>query len=312
MTPVSFETFYGSMIAGSVAAHSGDVEQSVAYLATDALHTSAIHYYFAHPKSAGRAFFVAVPSKSISSVPNPSTPLTAAIPGDKNHQGEGAYIVYADELAAAAIYMNGDLRVVMNTRDVLERHLREIGVNIIDVNGLDGGRLESVASRGRRAGELLSNVVSKLSVFVIGLGVATSFALAIATGYTDGRVSDQYLARAQALAKVSEEMNFSSPLSQQVSRLHTIATVAIKGDGYIRHFEHAGGITTYEVAVKAAYQDEAVQRLDRAAHIDIDDGMAIFKFSDGATTDPTAAEPASAASAANPGTANTTNQKPKV
>jgi hypothetical protein len=298
MTPLSFETFYGSMIAGSVPTHAGDVEQSIAYIAIDALQTSAIHYHFAHPKDVGRAFFLAVPSKTLSSTPNPTTPLTAAIPGSPNHQGEGAYIVYADELAAAAVFMNGDLRVFMNTREVLDRHLAEIGATVFDVNGLEGGQLDSVSSRGRRAGEKLSSVVSKVSVFGVGLGVFVSFGLALANGYFEGRVEDQYLARSQALAKVSEEMNFSSPLSQQVSRLHTIATVAIKGDGYIKSFKHAGGITTYEMAVKASYQDEASKRLDKTAAVEIEGGMAVFKFSDGAKAAPAAAAPASGASAA--------------
>ena len=312
MTPLSFETFYGSMIAGSVATHAGDVEQSIAYLAIDALQTSAIHYHFAHPKDTGRAFFFAVPSKSISSTPNPTTPLTAAIPGDKNHQGEGAYIVYADELAAAAIYMNGDLRVVMNTREVLIRHLEEVGAAIIDVNGLEGGKLDSVASRGRRAGEKLATAVSKISVFGVGVGVFVSFVMAVANGYFEGRVEDQYLARSQALAKVSEEMNFSSPLSQQVSRLHTIASVAIKGDGYIRDFKHAGGITTYEVAVKSSYQDEAAKRLDKAAAVEIEGGMAVFKFSDGAKSAQAPAAPASAASGVTAEAIAKSTQKPKA
>lgn len=281
MSSLSFEQLYGAMIAGSVPAHTGDVEQSAAYVATDALDTSAVHYHFFHAKGDPRAYYFAVPSKALSSFPNARTPLTAAIPGAPGHLGEGAYVVSADGLSAAALLQNGELRLLVNSQDVIQRHLAELGVPVHEVESLEGGQLTSSRSRGRGAAERLSSVVSKLSIFALGVAVFGWFGLTMANGYVQGKVEDSYRARSQALATVAQQMNFSSPLSQQVSKLHSLGSLALRSGGYIEKFEYRAGATSYELAVPKAAEEAARKNLGGRHESSERDGMVILAFNDG-------------------------------
>lgn len=292
MSSLSFEHLYGSMIAGSVPAHAGDVEQSAAYVAADALDAGAVHYHFFHSKGASRAYYFAVPSKALASFPAARTPLTAAIPGSPGHMGEGAYFISADGLAAVALMQHGDLRLMVNSQDIIQRHLAEIGAPVYNVEAFEGGQLSSSRSRGRGSAEKLSSVVSKLSIFALGIGVFAWFGLTMANGYVQGTVEDSYRARAQALAAVAEEMNFHSPLFQQVSKLHSLGTLALQSKGYIERYEYRSGVTSYELAVPAEAEQAARESLGMRHDTFERDGMVILAFNDGKAGATTAPAPA--------------------
>lgn len=307
MSTHSFD-LYSSMIAGSVPAHAGDVEQSVAYTAADALGTSALHYFFWHAKGEPRAFYFAVPSKNLASNPDARTPLVAAIPGAPGHRGEGAYVVTQDGLSAAALYIDGSLSLITNTRDVIDRHLMEIGVPVFELDGEGGGELVSARSRGRRAAEKFGAAASKVSVFFIGVSLFCTAALMGTTGYLTGRVEDGYLKRSQAIAKATEDLNFVSPLSQQVHKLHTLAAIALESNGWIEKFDFSNGVTSYELGVSKEAKDAALKRLEKGHEAVDRDGAVIITFTEGRAPAPAAA--ASAAPAASkPATALVTDQK---
>ena len=297
MSTHSFD-LYTHMIAGSVPAHAGDVEQSVAYTAADALGTSALHYFFWHGKGEPRAYYIAVPSKHLASNPDARTPLTAAIPGAPGHRGDGAYVVSQDGLSAATLLIDGSLSLITNTRDVIERHLQEIGVPIHELDGNGGGELASAQSRGRRSAEKFSAVASKASAFFIGIGVACTAALMGSTGYLTAKAEDSYLKRAQAIAKAAEDLNFVSPLSQQVHRLHNLATTALGGNGWIEKFDYTNGVTSYEVVVSQEAKDAALKRLEKGHDVIDRDDMVVITYRDGRGA------PAAAAAAALPAPAS--------
>lgn len=298
MSSLSFESLYGSMIAGSVPVHAGDVEQSVAYAAADALETRAVHYHYFRAKDAPKAYYFAVPSKALASHPGARTPLTAAIPGAPEHRGDGAYLIADGSLAAVAISADGDLRLLMNTRDVIDRHLNEIGIPVHDVSHSVGGELSSSLSRGRRASDQLAGIASKASIFVLGVTVFSAFLLSLANGYLTAKVEDGYRERSQALAKVVEELNFSSPLSQQVYRLHGLAAVAIQGKGWLEKFEYRSGVTSYELGVQRSARIEAMKRLGVGHQAEERGDFVVISYSD---SKPAATAVTKAASAAEPG-----------
>ncbi len=104
-----FDEMYSTMIAGSVPSHSGDTEQSVLFLAKDILNVSSLHTIVKESKEHRRVFYFAVPSASLHSTIEPRTALVAAIPGHKDHRGDGIYSLPMGLMTAAAIFKEGDL-----------------------------------------------------------------------------------------------------------------------------------------------------------------------------------------------------------
>jgi len=281
MQTIPFESLYGSMIAGAIPAHKGDLEQSVAYLAEDALNTSAIHYHFVHNKEETKAFYFAVPSKDLASIPYPATPLAAAIPGAAGHLGEGAYVVSSEGLSAAAIYKDGDLRLLFNTSEVMDRYLSETGLTVYEAKEQESGLLSSSRSRGRTVATKLASVTSKISTLVVLACAGTWFTLGVAQAYMSAKVEDAYSARSRALAKVAEDINFNSPLSQQIGRVHSLATVALENKGWIERFELKNGKVAYTVAVAENLKAQALKKLGPGHEESYRDGLVYLTFMDG-------------------------------
>jgi len=111
-----------SLISGRVEAKRGREREAAFHAAAEVLGTERIALI--HSSHKGVVWYLAAPAADLASHPNCATPLAAALPGARGHEGDGAYTTSLSGLLHAVIVKNGpNLHSFVGSADMMKRFI---------------------------------------------------------------------------------------------------------------------------------------------------------------------------------------------
>lgn len=255
-------SLYGDFIAGSLPLSKENPSDVIALVAGTSLHTNRIHQI--HTIDNNQIFYLAIPSMSLASSPDFKTPLAAALPGHAEHKGDGAYIVYIEENAAAVIRSGISLRYLFNTAEAVEAACESADIPVYNVTDSDQSwPMISAASMAYLASRSLNALVLKWAIswgFVcfIFYTVLTAYSAVVEGG--NPVVRDQ-----QKIEDVLNSAAMQQPVAQAASRIHAISSVAIKAGGWIDYYTLESGKEEYLVWLPSWTSREHIEAFSGAS-----------------------------------------------
>lgn len=278
---------YTQMIGGSVPLHAGDALQSVRMVAADLLDTDRIHLLYAEDREFARVHYFALPSKALHSahldLRGLRTPLSAALPGQPGHQGEGVYLVTqesesaGDGFGAAAVYQRGELRLYVNDRTAIHLLLEDLGLPVFDVSLEEGAVFESQRDRFRRFSDHLSQQVGKMSATVLVLCGVGYAGLSAAAAYFQETGDHGMKAQRDSLARAASNLKLTSPLSEQLGRLHALSGVVVKTGGWIDRYQLQGDKESFTLYVPEWTSRESLIEIGPDAKTDLSEKPGLLR-----------------------------------
>lgn len=260
-----FDEMYSTMIAGSVPSHSGDTEQSVLFLAKDILNVSSLHTIVKESKEHRRVFYFAVPSASLHSTIEPRTALVAAIPGHKDHRGDGIYSLPMGLMTAAAIFKEGDLRFVVNSTEVMAEYFEELDLPLYDVSETSPEPLVSEKSRQRSLANLVEKKAIRFSVLVSAFCLLALVCMSVIAGFTKKQAAAKLAVQERDLRSAVATLTVSSPLAAQLSRFQNLASFATTEGGWVAFYRLTQGGEDFKVYLRGDAEEAVVDKISPRA-----------------------------------------------
>lgn len=246
----NFGELFGQMVAGTLPMAGGNTLASVDLVVRDLLGTEAVHGVVVSDGEARRVHYFAVPSRLLHSSADLTLPLTAAIPGHPAHQGDGAYVMHAAPVSAAAVFRNGELRMFVNETTLVEATVSEMGLPVIDVSALDSGwRMVSRRAEIQRVADRTSLLVVRWAGALAVLAGVAYLGL-IGTGAWLRSSQDVAASPRQQEAMIRDALGrvqLTSPLAEQLGRLQSISAVVVRGGGWIDAYQLEKGAEHFRV-----------------------------------------------------------------
>lgn len=233
------------MVAGSFEVGSADDPFSIALMhVEDMVHSNKVHAMVRVVD--GVAYYLAIPSHKLSSQPEFMCPFTAAVPGARDHRGDGVYLLNVGPNAAAVIKQGSRLRYFVASGDEMRDLLRSddfADLETFDLAGQIGEPLRTEQWAYRALVVKASGWVIKgcLGVFMVACSVF--LICQITLGALKGLEPTKLEAITREVAKLVNSIPLDQPIGKQMESISDLsaAVVANNGgiDGYV--YDEAGG-----------------------------------------------------------------------
>lgn len=275
LTSEHFNQLYGSMIAGSLPLHSGNIERSVMLVAQDILGVDSIHLLLAVNESIGKVFYFAVASKELHSITEPLTQLAAALPGHPDHKGEGIYILHMATVSAAVIYQDAEFKLIFNDSEAVREVLDEFQLlPIYEVEKATGWRLESVRGKTKRVAADINRRVLRYSAYAAATLGVLYIGLATAAGLMTKTSATTIESQQAAINTAVKSMSTVSPLSEQLAQIQKVSSITVRGGGWIDEYAVKDGKEAFRVTLPAWVTRDYIENLGGTVRADMaEDGM---------------------------------------
>lgn len=270
LSATNFEQIYAGMIAGRVANHDGDAELSIFYLARDLLGTDNLHLLTSKSPDNQFIYYLAQKSSAFSSAPVFETPLVAALPGNLQHKGDGAYLLSHGSISVAVIKDGDKFRLITNNTDAVESEIDDMELLVHPAESFVPALMQSITGKQRHQADKFSARAIKLSAILssaaIVLGVVASVGAASLSASLKNR-SDQ---NAIALGQLVSKIDHASPLSRQLAGVQKISATVVRAGGWIESYELAGEKEKFVVALPEWVTQDFIRALGPGAQADHD------------------------------------------
>lgn len=226
------------MIGGSIPlAEKMNPDQTVRLIAQDVLETTSIHYITSTQD--GHIFYLAVPSRLLTSAAEFASPIAASLPGGVNDKGDGVYFYPILGYAAALIRHGSSMRYLYGfSTDVRESFANEeLSVFELDESS-PSEHMRSESWVYRAMSTKADSFVNRASLAMLTLSMLTLLATKGIAGYyagTSGTPMETVVAEAQKVVRTTQT---ASPLAEQLSRLTKIADVTVRSGGWIEGYQY--------------------------------------------------------------------------
>lgn len=250
ITSPNFGELFGQMVAGTLPMAGGNTLASVELVVRDLLGTEAVHAVVVADAVARRVHYFAVPSRLLHSSADLTLPLTVAIPGHPAHKGDGAYVMHAAPVSAAAVLRNGELRMFVNETTLVEATVSEMDLPVIDVSAFDSGwRMVSRQAEIQRVADRTSILVVRWAGAVAVLAGLGYVGLIGAGAWlrSNQDVSASPLQQEAMIRDALGRVQLASPLAEQLGRLQSISAVVVRGGGWIDAYQLEKGAEHFRV-----------------------------------------------------------------
>ena len=198
--------------------------------------------------------FIAAKEDLFEAVGTPATKLTNALPGERAHRGEAAYIDDSAALSAMLLVQDGGMSVRTGPRDILLRLAASKGLEVVDLTDQPlrpWETLESYAARSAWSRFRLSLVTGILTL-AAGAGVAAYSGWEVSKA---NRASEAATTASAALSqKLTSELARAqeNPLATQLHKLGSMQEFALQHpQGYLRYWAIDGKGLRYELVLPA-------------------------------------------------------------
>lgn len=234
------QLIYGNMVAGVLPIGSDvDPVDTLLLRLEDLFHKPQTHHIMSVVD--GSCYYIAVPSWVLGSQLTFFTPLAAALPGQKDHQGDGVYSLRIANTMAAAIKQGSRLRFFYANEEDMEAMLA----------GEEFGQLERFSVQDQLGAPLRSEqwayrtLVSAASGWIVKAGIAIStisaciyVACTVAVGVVKGLEPTKLEAIRVEVAKLINAIPLDQPLSKQTERLTEISASVVSNGGWLDGYKY--------------------------------------------------------------------------
>ena len=255
MTPLTsahFDSAYGSMIAGAVPMHGGDVDKTVFMMAQDVLGTPRMHLLVAVDVASATVYYLAAPSSAFTSIPLFATPLAACMPTHPQHQGDGIYFLQDINLAVAVEKERDQIRLIANSSDAMREWLAERSDQpVYRVEDSEAWTMESVPGAYRRLADGISLRTAKYSTVIAVVGLLIYGAASLGVSVQDASADQSNQANMRAINDAVTRIDFVSPLAQQVARVQRVSALVVRAGGWIEEYEMKDGTEKFVLMMPA-------------------------------------------------------------
>jgi hypothetical protein len=274
----SMEHIYATMVAGSFKVPSGaNAEQTAYWLARESLDTDAVVQLTGVEN--GVAYYIAVPSASLSNVGRFKTSLAACIPGHPDHKGDGAYVLRFPEsdLAVVALKKNdGTLRIFVNEISPIFEIIEDSGLTVFECADCSPTEMVSRSLAASESAFQVAKAVTNVALIILTVSAVLLAITSAVGGLTGSKVQNKLQAREQQMKEVASHLNLSSPLAKNIALLNRVTSIVTRAGGWVKTYKvDALGSETFEVEfpewVSKDYLeplgDGVIADLDRVRHI---------------------------------------------
>ena len=269
LTSANFESAYGSMIAGAVPMHGGDVDKTVTMIAQDVLGTSRMHLLVATDTASATVFYFAAPSSGFTSIAQFATPLAACMPTHPQHQGDGIYFLQDVSLSVAVEKNRDQIRLLANTSEAMNEWLAERSdAPIFRVEALEPWTMESVPGAYRRLADGISMRTAKYSTVIAGIALMMYSVASVGVSVQNAAADQSNQAHMRAINEAVGRIDFVSPLSQQIARLQRVSALVVRAGGWIEEYDLKNGTEKFILMMPAWITKDYIDALGARVEAD--------------------------------------------
>lgn len=228
---------YSSMIGGSIPlSEKADPDHSVSLIAEDIFGTASIHKFCTVQN--GYAFYLAVPSRILSSLPDFATPLAACLPGGQRDQGDGIYFMQLLAYSAAVVRKGQTLRLIFGFTPEVRDSTKDEGLDTFDIDFDSSGEgLRSESWYYRSLANKSGFIASASSVATLAICAVLFIGAKVVSGYYEGRNFASPEAVALEAERLVKSAQFSNPMGSEIERLLNLSSTVVRSGGWIEGYQ---------------------------------------------------------------------------
>jgi hypothetical protein len=236
-----------SLISGRVNATRGQEREIAAAAAVAVLGTESIALVYT--RTPRDIWYLAAPAADVASHPDTATPLAAALPGAKDHKGDGAYLCdLASGLQAVIVKQGDNLHSFVGTPATVQRFVTLEGANSHHLCTGQGllWQIPVEVSQRRDARLKIALTASGLLVALLAAGtwLWAAYEVAQQTGLRDALHQEHLKAWSTAVRSLTP-----AAYPKALADLQKAIAQAIKEKGVLVKFEHQDGRSTWTLNV---------------------------------------------------------------
>lgn len=234
------QLIYGHMVAGVLPIVSdADPVDTLLLRLEDLFHKPQTHFIMSMVE--GSCYYLAVPSWVLGSQLNFFTPLAAALPDQRDHQGDGVYYLRIGNTMAAAIKQGNRLRFFHAGEDDMEAMLagEEFGqLERFNVQEQLGAPMRSEQWAYRTLVSTASGWIVKAGIAVSAISACIYVACTVTVGVVKGLEPTKLEAIRVEIAKLINAIPLDQPLSKQTERLTEISASVVSNGGWLDGYKY--------------------------------------------------------------------------
>ena len=218
-------------------------------------------------------YYVAAASEDFAGHFSAVSPLAAALPGTKGHQGDGAYVAIAESGYAVVIKKESEMFSYVGDRDSVDAFIQSH-----DVPTYSSSDNDALPWEGYNLGSM--SRATKVAKTAIVFGCIFVFATFLAW-FGIASLSDNVEAEAESLRRESEtsiknaarEMNTftAQPLVKDIKDLQTLIQLCSEVGGYVHFYEKIGKEESWEVHLPTWVTSTVIERFGKGVNPKKDD-----------------------------------------
>ena len=269
LTSANFDSAYGSMIAGAVPLHGGDVDKIVFMMAQDVLGTPRLHLLVSADTASATVYYLAAPSSGFTSIPLFATPLAACMPGHPQHRGDGIYFLQDLNLSVAVEKERDQIRLVANSTEAMREWLAERSdLPVHPVDASEAWTMESVPGAYRRLADGISLRTAKYSSIIGAIALLMYCAAAVGVSVQNAAADQSNQANMRAINEAVTRIDFVSPLAQQVARVQRVSALVVRAGGWIDEYDLKDGTEKFVLMMPAWITKDYIDALGARVEAD--------------------------------------------
>ena len=272
MNEEQHRNIYSNLIGGRLPYGSASPMRVVLNQAQAILGTNRLHVYFY--ERAGFLYYFAIESKHLASNSNFLLPFADALPDGPGHQGDGIYLLKADDFAAAMVIDHGNMQLLCNELDVLNDYLLGFDLPQFSVDQLPGKPLRSVPQTLHGVSERVGRYLLRGSAGVLLVAALAFVGVHTTQIFRTSQDNTQASARVieADLAKTLGKLNVQQPLARQISRVQVVSATVIRSGGWIQKYSLKGeDVENFEVVLPSWVSQDYLDSLGRDVVTDLRD-----------------------------------------
>lgn len=259
-----------SVIAAAVVYGSEDPREVAYNDAAYALDRDDIHLITS--VEAGKVYYIAAASNEFSGHNDAVTPLAAALPGLKGHQGDGAYVTVSESGYAVVIKKNDELFSYVGDRQSIDAFIASHEVPTFTSNdaaalpweGYNLGNLK----RANRITQVATWTGSGLALFSFVLWLIFT----IMVGGTEDREMElrgESRERAQAVIKKLEDSIKTKPVLEDLKKMQEITALTVSTGGWVDFITIEKGRLRWRVELPSWVQSDYLRQFGRNLEVNL-------------------------------------------
>lgn len=278
-----------SVIAAALPLAGGESPREIAYNnAAYALDREDIHLIYS--TEGGVVYYVAAASEDFAGHMSAVTPLAAALPGTKGHQGDGAYVAIAESGYAVVVKKESEMYSYVGDRQAVDAFISQNGVSTYSATEAaalpwEGYNLGTIS----RATKLARVAIVAGCVFSFFTFLAW-FAIASLGSDVDKEAASLKRETEQSVQSAARQLNeFSTqPLIEDLRRMQSMIARATEYSGFVKVYRiREGGEVVWQIELPGWATSDIIERFGRGTVPEKDEERNVIVVTKGNLEEPT-------------------------